>query len=158
LLPRPLGYAPAVEITLALCLPRDARSVPVARHVIAQSLRAAGFLAEDVGDVEQALSEACGNVLRHSRVGDSYEVRVRLDEELLRVEVVNVGGPFDGTRLGRGPAPPSAESGRGIHLMRALVDELRFEFHAGDGSFVSMTKRLRYAPDALLDGLAAPAP
>ncbi|HVV30364.1 MAG TPA: ATP-binding protein [Mycobacteriales bacterium] len=134
-----------MELTLGLCLPRDALSVPVARHIAAQALQAAGFDASDVEAIGLALTEACTNVLRHSVDGDRYEVRARLDEQTLVLEVIDAGHGFDGTALGSMDSDgvdPSAESGRGVQLMRAMVDDVRFDYTPGRGSIVSMTKNL----------------
>lgn len=136
-----------VEITLALRLPRDSASVLVVRRVAAQSLRSIGFRKDDVADVELAITEACSNVLRHSRDGDDYEVRVEVSDSTVTVEVLDRGCGFDGDLLGRRDAPGSAEAGRGIQLMRAMVDDVRFAYRPGDGSVVQMTKVLGYEPD-----------
>jgi serine/threonine-protein kinase RsbW len=132
-------------MTLGLCLPRDALSVPVVRRIATQSLRSVGFLPEDVDDVELALTEACSNVLKHSRADEEYEVRTTLADEMLVIEVLDLGGEgFDSGELGHANALEEAETGRGIQLMRALVDDVRFSYVSGLGSLVSLTKVLRY--------------
>lgn len=139
-----------MDLTLSLCLPHDALSVPVVRKVATQSLLSVGFLDVDVDDAELAITEACGNVLRHSHVDDQYLVQVELHDATLTMEVVDAGHGFDGASLGHGPAPGSAEMGRGIQLMRAMVDDVRFSYLPGRGSVVIMTKRLRYHADSPL--------
>lgn len=132
-----------MQITLALCLPRDAASVPVLRRVAAQALRSIGFHGEDVADVELALTEAASNVLRHSQDGEEYEVRLELADDRLTLEVVDAGEGFEGDALGRADASDTAEAGRGIQLMRAMSDEVGFEYRPGHGSVVRLVKTLR---------------
>jgi serine/threonine-protein kinase RsbW len=55
----------AVQVELALSLPREQRSVPVVRHLVRAAMRTLGVDADWINDVEVALSEACTNVLRH---------------------------------------------------------------------------------------------
>jgi serine/threonine-protein kinase RsbW len=144
-------------MTLGLCLPRDALSVPVVRRIATQSLRSVGFLDEDVDDVELALTEACSNVLKHSEANEEYEVRTSLSDATLVIEVLDTGGQgFESHHLGRDDAFEEAETGRGIRLMRALVDDLRFSYVAGRGALVSMTKTLRYDDKSPMVRLRSP--
>ena len=62
-----------MELSLVLCLPRDEKTVQVARHIVRHAMREVGVAAECVSDVEVALSEACTNVLVHSGPGDEYD-------------------------------------------------------------------------------------
>ena len=74
------GRGRPVEILLSLSLPRDADSVPVARHIVRRALAEVGVTDDCTHDVELALSEACSNVLLHSGPGREYDVRLELDE------------------------------------------------------------------------------
>jgi serine/threonine-protein kinase RsbW len=114
-----------MELSLALTLPRDEQTVPVARHVVRNAMDQAGVEATCVYDLELALSEACTNVLLHSGPGDQYIVRLDMEDEIGRIRVVDVGHGFDSARLQAGDALPEAERGRGLGLMRALVDRVR---------------------------------
>ncbi len=139
-----------MEIVLALLLPRDELSVPVARQIVDASMRAVGVLGGCVDDLALALSEACTNVLQHSGPGDEYEVRYTLHNGVCTIAVTDVGHGFDASSL---PLPADdAERGRGVLLMRALVDSLSFESASPQsGSTVRMEKKLEYADGSLLD-------
>ncbi len=130
---------PAVEINLALQLPRDEVSIPLVRHLCRQALREVGVEAECSTDIEVALSEACTNALRHSGPGEEYEVHLALDERHCLITVEDSGLGFDG-RSGR--SDPSAEQGRGIELMRALVDKVNFVSTPHAGTVVHLEKEL----------------
>jgi serine/threonine-protein kinase RsbW len=98
--------------------------------------------------VEIALSEACANVLRHAQVGDSYEVRAGFDTQRAFLEIIDQGGGIPDTE--HVPAEDDAESGRGVTLMRALMDKVRFESRSGDGASVVLEKTLTFLPNSPL--------
>ena len=139
-----------MEVTLTICLPRDHQTVPVARRIIDSSMTSVGVTPECVSDVTIALSEACTNVLKHSGPGDEYGVRFELDNEVCSIKVVDLGPGVDVEALPKGDAAVDAERGRGVQLMRHLVDELHFESDPNDGSVVTMIKSIEYADGSLL--------
>ena len=142
-----------MEVSLSLALPRDGLSVPVARRLLRQSLDALGVQDSVTSDIEIALTEACTNVLDHAADGDEYEVRAAIHGTECVIEVVDTGQGFDDERHGFGDAASGAESGRGIQLMRALVDRVSFN-HRGDGTVVYLEKRLSWVEGAPLERLA----
>jgi serine/threonine-protein kinase RsbW len=144
-----------MRITLSLMLPRDEMSIPVARHIVKAALENVGVEEECVHDVEVALSEACGNVLRHSGPGDEYEVNVELEGETSTIRVIDTGRGFDFATLGKGQAEPSAEQGRGVNLMHALVDRVKFISKPEAGTVVHLEKDLRSAEGSLLSKAVA---
>ena len=131
-----------MEIKLTLSLPRDEISIPVVRRVCNQSLTVLGVSRECIGDVELALTEACANVLLHARADDEYEVSVGVDNETAIIEVVDRGGGFEPTAVVVGDV--DSERGRGILLMRALMDDVQYITVGGPnpGTRVQLTKRL----------------
>jgi serine/threonine-protein kinase RsbW len=131
-----------VEIKLTLALPRDELSVPVARQVLRKSLGVLGVDGDCVDDILVALTEACTNVLDHATDADEYELSAGIDDDICVIEVIDRGGGFDATDLGHADADHGAEEGRGIQLMRALVDKVRFEQNAEVGNVVRLEKRL----------------
>jgi len=62
----------------------------------------------------------------------------------LRAQVIDRGRGFDAERLGHAEADPSAEEGRGIQLIRALVDKVHFRSRAESGTIVHLEKELQY--------------
>ena len=134
-----------MEIKLSLALPREQLSVPVVRRVLRSSLQALGVEAEVVHDIEVALSEAVTNVLDHAGRGEEYEVSAGVDGDLCVIEIIDRGGEgFDATDLGHGDAEPGAESGRGIQIMRALLDHVSFQNIPRVGTVVHLEKRLEW--------------
>jgi serine/threonine-protein kinase RsbW len=141
-----------MDISLALTLPRDEQTVPVARHIVRNAMVQVGVETTCVDDVELALSEACTNVLLHSGPGDQYVVRLDMDDGIGRIRVVDVGHGFDSARLQATDPLPEAERGRGLGLMQALVDRVDFTSRAEAGTIVTLEKVLTYADERLLAG------
>jgi serine/threonine-protein kinase RsbW len=135
-----------VEILLSLSLPRDVDSVPVARHIVRHALAEVGVTDDCTHDVELALSEACSNVLLHSGPGEEYDVRLELDERCCELRVVDVGQGFEPGQ--RADQDPQAERGRGLGVMSALVDRVRFVSRPTAGTVVHLQKRLAYLDDS----------
>jgi serine/threonine-protein kinase RsbW len=139
-----------------LCLPRDSSTLPVVRHIAAAALRELGVEDEAIADVSLALTEAAANVVKHSGDGDQYEIHLILENTTCEIRVVDTGHGFDSGSLGVSMAGPSEEQGRGIALMAALVDSVRFESRPEDGTIVHLVKDLHLRPDGPLKRLVAP--
>ena len=95
-------------------------------------LRKCGCVCQGESDVEIALREALANAIIHgnhqnSRKHVHVRCRCRLDE--VSIAVRDEGRGFDVNTLADPTAPENTESvhGRGIYLMKSLMDEVRFE-------------------------------
>lgn len=134
-----------MEIHFSLCLPRDEESVPVVRHICRDALAELGVAKGCVGDVELAVTEACTNVLKHAAgTGDEYEVTVAIAEDDCVIRVVDSGSGFDHEAVDRvNHVEQGAESGRGVFLMAALVDDLKFTSKPETGTVVHLEKKLQ---------------
>ncbi|MEO3785960.1 ATP-binding protein [Actinocorallia sp. B10E7] len=129
----------------SLALPCEELSVPVIRRVLGDALRGLGVSGECIHDILVAASEACTNVVRHSSTLE-YEVAGCIDEDTCVLSVTDHGDGF-------GPAARQAgelaESGRGLDIMRALVDDLALTA-TPDGVRVVLRKRLTWNDEALM--------
>lgn len=139
-----------MEATIALRLPRDAASVPLTRQMLDGTLRSLGVEPQVRDDIELMLTEACSNVIRHAEPSDDYTVSATVHDSLCVIRVIDNGNGF---APGKDPehiadAAPGAEHGRGLQIMRALADDIRFTNHRENGAVVCLEKRLRYAPGA----------
>jgi len=143
-----------VEIKFTLQLPRDALSVPVVRRVLNSSMRTLGVAEDCLTDIEIALTEACTNVLDHAAHGDEYEVVAGLDDAHCVIEVIDTGRGFDAKHLGHAEAEPTSEEGRGIQLIRALVDRVHFKSRPEAGMIVHLEKDLAFEAGSPLQRLA----
>jgi serine/threonine-protein kinase RsbW len=147
-----------VNIVFSLNLPRDQASVPVVRTISRTALLGLGVAEGCVSDIEVALSEACTNVLKHVEGTDeAYEVTVEVNEKICQIKVIDTGSGFDHASKGTEHADPSAEGGRGIFLMRAMVDNIEFTSAPELGTVVRLTKKLDLQEGSVLSRLAGTA-
>jgi serine/threonine-protein kinase RsbW len=141
-----------MELSLALTLPRDEQTVPMARHIVRNAMEQVRVEETCIYDIELALSEACTNVLLHSGPGDQYLVRLDLEDRFGVIRVIDVGHGFDSVRSRAADPRLESERGRGVGLMQALVDRVDFTSRAEAGTIVTLEKVLTYADETLLAG------
>lgn len=132
----------------SLALPREALSIPVIRRVLGDALRGLGVSEDCIADILVATCEACTNVVKHAQTTSRYEVLASVDGDRCVLKIVDKG---QGLEPGEpSPPAPEAESGRGIKIMRALVDDVSFDTGPERGTVVYLQKRLTWRDEALL--------
>ena len=152
------------KVRFCLVFERELVSVPVMRRVLGDTLRGIGVNEESVDDILLAATEACTNVVLHA--GESvpaYSVAATVDRAGCRVVVTDVGqgyapeGAGQGWPMrlvrarrptaahGSGDVASLAESGRGLAIMRACVDDVKLRSAPGQGTRVVLDKRLEWA-------------
>ncbi|GAA0589553.1 hypothetical protein GCM10009546_60020 [Actinomadura livida] len=137
-----------VDMRFSLSLPREAPSIPVVRRVAGDALRGLGVTEDCVGDILVATSEACTNAVQHARGSGEYQVTMHVDEADCVLEIMDRGrGPRTAAPVDRGML---SESGRGLRIMRALVDELDIDPSSDRGTVVHLRKRLSWRDEALV--------
>jgi serine/threonine-protein kinase RsbW len=140
-----------MEINYGLRLPREAATVPVVRNLVRTAMLELGVVESCVSDVALALTEACANVVEHaSDDEDEYEVRVQIDSVSCQIRIIDTGRGFDHTNLDGTMPDADAERGRGISLMKALVDNVSFESRPEAGTVVHFLKHLELHDDSPL--------
>lgn len=145
-----------MEIKIVLYLPRDAVSVPVSRQVLDGCLATLGVTPDTRADIALAVSEACANVIQHAGPGEEYEVQVIARNRRCAIEVVNAGNPDGRNGEGRpagfaltdAPVPASAENGRGLKIIDAVMENLQLRSNQYQGTTVHFEKTLEWLPGA----------
>ena len=160
--------AEVMEIKMVLYLPRDAASVPVSRQVLDGCLETLGVTADTRTDIALALTESCANVIQHADPADEYEVQAKASKGRCVIEVVNTahrdaadsnpGGSSGASHDGEaddqpfmpptGPVSPTAEHGRGLQIIDAVVDNVWLSRNSSDGTTVHFEKELDWVPGA----------
>lgn len=149
-----------MKFVFALNLPSDASSIPFTRNLVGSTMSQLGVDPDCVYDVELAVTEACTNVLKHAPgVHSEYEVELTVDLRQASIRIKDTGHGFDHASLADAREQSDLqldfpeESGRGIILMRALVDELEFTSQPEDGTIVHLTKAIVLSDDSPLSRL-----
>lgn len=149
--PASVGLGPSVQVALRLGV--EPGSVRFVRQLLDELLDLLDVDDECRGDLLVAVSEACGNTVRHSRSRGEYQVRIVVSGSDCVVEVSDSGRGFtlSGPPV---PAAPAARGGRGLWIMARLVDRLHVEPRVPAGVTVRLTKHLRRqrAPDQDVSG------
>ncbi|MFI0895230.1 ATP-binding protein [Streptomyces sp. NPDC020983] len=161
-----------MSIWWSLHLRREAASVPLARKLLLGTMETAGVDPDISFDLSVALSEACANAVEHAGTATGYSVTAHIDGDCCRIEVADSGPTTSRDRttvfehapeLDRKPdwvmhpnrplphRAQYAEHGRGLIMIEALVDHVRFHDRPGAGTAVSFDKVLKWRDDALLN-------
>jgi serine/threonine-protein kinase RsbW len=143
-----------VQVTVRLCLPRDTSSVSISRRVVRSALDALDVVEDIRYDVELALTEACTNVVQHAAYSDEYEVTIAIEDTICSIDVVDSGHGYDEESLQASMPHPSAEEGRGLHLIRMLTENVRLDHHPKRGTIMHFEKKLEWAPQSLIPRLS----
>jgi serine/threonine-protein kinase RsbW len=140
-------------VRMELTLPRDERYVVMMRNVAGCVLADLDVPDEAIGDVRVVVTEACANAVRHGIGSAEYSVGLAVAADGCEIEIVDVGPGFDPLGAEMDEFDAAAETGRGVYLMRALVDELAYE-RVNDRTHVKLTKRWPHVHTSItgLDG------
>lgn len=136
-----------MERRFQVALPRAAYTVPVLRSFLGCALHVHGVCPECQRDILVAASEACANVIDHGAPASDYQVSVSIEQACCVIRITHNGRHFTPTIAPPRPAPDS-ESGRGIFLMHALMDEVVFDVEPDGRTTVLLVKRLCLLPAA----------
>jgi serine/threonine-protein kinase RsbW len=133
--------------TLTLSVPGKAEYVSTVRLAVSSVAAKSGFDVETIEDIKVAVSEACSNILCHSKIREEYLYRVEctLHDNKLEITVMDDGVGFDAERFSANvyeePDPECLHvGGLGIYIIKALMDEVRVESQDGAGAVIRMTK------------------
>jgi len=133
-------------IRLVLHLPRDRETVPLARRVLDGALSTAGVAPDCRADINLALTEACANVVAHATDADEYEVSITAAGHECTIEVTDAGPGAEADQLSRPIPDARAESGRGLHIIRAVMDVAEVVAGPAGGLVIRMIKKLVFTP------------
>ncbi len=129
-----------MDIEFSLALPRDAIGIPMVRRVLGDAMRSLNVSETCIADMLLAVSEACSNAVRHGGPANRYEVTASIGYGRCDVRVADNGNGVP-TIPPHFP-PPDTENGRGLLIMRSVVDEISFGITPGRGTTVHLRKQL----------------
>ncbi|HUT60161.1 MAG TPA: ATP-binding protein [Phycisphaerae bacterium] len=126
-----------------MTIPSDFRAAAEAEEAVLQEVARHGYSEASLFALKLALEEGLNNAIRHGNRFDrnkAVELSFEVDDRRVVIEISDQGNGFDPAGV---PDPTTDENiekpcGRGIMLMRAYMDEVRFSRH---GCRVRMTKK-----------------
>jgi len=131
---------------IRLTFPAKADYLLLARLALAGLARRVPMDEEVLADLKLAVTEACGNAVRHAYGDDAGSVRIRFEvtDDVVEVTIEDDGGGIDldgHEEITLGDEP--LESGMGLAIIRAVVDDVDVARRQdGSGTVVRLTKRL----------------
>jgi serine/threonine-protein kinase RsbW len=130
---------------MVLSIPSDFKYLGAVDAAIQDLAREFAFSENSINDVSTALIEACTNAIEHgNKFAKNKRVKVVLsfNGNSFTGCVYDEGDGFDYEAvLARTKAPdPTSERGRGLIIMKAFTDKLRFCYEEKEGLCVELTK------------------
>lgn len=130
--------------TIRLAFPARTEYLILARLALAGISRSVPMSQETLADLKLAVTEACGNVVRHAYPGGRGSVRVEFDvaPTAIRVSIVDEGLGVRGQIRDSAEGGDLPEGGMGLAIIKAIVDGFSVETGDGGGTVVTIRKRL----------------
>ncbi|MDD1730675.1 MAG: sigma-B regulation protein RsbU (phosphoserine phosphatase) [Methanosaeta sp. NSM2] len=132
-----LKASPRVEEHSLISVHSRDEEIPRVSEELERVMSGAGFAGKQILDMQLAVEEAFINIIRHGYHGAYGAILIAIDfqEGRLTVTIEDDAPPFDPTRFQEPDFSADLEKrpigGLGIHLMRSLSDEMRYEFETG---------------------------
>lgn len=125
---------------IRLKIPCEAQFAAIVRLQAEAIARRVAFNEEEIYDIIMAVGEVCDNAIEHGVSEMGVDVQYLMTPSEFRVEVQDYGQGFDPE--GRGLEPPDlfSESGRGIFLMKNLMDRVEIDSQSGRGTRIVLAK------------------
>lgn len=134
---------------LRLTIPNDLRMLPVVRAFVETACAAGGVDPKAVEASVLATHEAASNVIRHAhrdRPDAQLQIECRLDPASVEICLLDEGEPFDVAQVPYLDPAEVRPGGRGVFLMRSLMDEVKCDARGTHGNALRMIKRYRHKP------------
>jgi len=130
---------------MVMSIPSDFKYLGAVDAAIQDLAREFAFSENSINDMSTALIEACSNAIEHgNKFGKDKRVKVVLgfNGSSVTARVYDQGDGFDynGLLTESSPPDPMSERGRGLIIMQAFTDDLKFTFTKEHGLCVELTK------------------
>jgi anti-sigma regulatory factor (Ser/Thr protein kinase) len=119
-----------MDFHLKLVVPSDPRFLSIARTAVGEVSAICGLSEASSQGVTLAIDEALANIIRHAyknRHDQEMELDCQVNADRIVFRLVDQGEPPDPDRICGEPLNDVSLSGRGTHLMKAIMDEMCYE-------------------------------
>ncbi len=127
-----------------LTIPSDLQLLGLVRTFIEAVCRAGGLDQAVIDGIVVATHEAASNAIRHAHRGKpqaQLQIQAFVNAETIEIQILDEGKPFDLASVPHLDPSEVRLGGRGIFLMRALMDELSCRPRGDEGNALRMVKR-----------------
>lgn len=129
---------------LKLVMPSHPRFLSIVRAAVGEVGLVYGLPEESCREVILAVDEALANIIRHAyknRYDQEIELNCQIGADQIEFTLLDHGEPPDPARICGQPLNDVSLSGRGTHLIKAIMDEICYERVPG-GNQLKLIKRL----------------
>ena len=147
---------PTEMAPFALTIPSDLKLLSLARAFVETICCNCRFDDSFCEAVQLATHEALQNVIRHAHAGNTgalLQIQVFPLEDGLEIRLLDEGEPFDVSNVPYLEPGELRVGGRGVFLMRRLMDVLASEPRRPQGNVLRMVKHCRLAPRRHMAGM-----
>lgn len=132
------------KVPWTLTISSDLRLLALARSFVEAVCRVAGFDEKATHAIVLATDEATNNVMRHAhrdRPDAPIQIQCYFCSESIEIHLLDEGAPFDIDSVPDLDPSELRIGGRGVFLMRTLMDELTCHPRGERGNTLRMVKR-----------------
>jgi anti-sigma regulatory factor (Ser/Thr protein kinase) len=133
----------------SLTIPSDLRLLALARAFVEAICQVAGFDERATHAIVLASDEGTNNAMRHAHAGRPdapLQIQCFIRPDGFEVRIHDEGEPFDLDAVEPLDPAECRAGGRGVFLMRKLMDELTCEARPQGGNTLRMVKRFARVP------------
>jgi serine/threonine-protein kinase RsbW len=134
-----------------LTAPSDPRMLSVVRTFVEAVCQARQVDRTTIHAVVLATGEAVTNIVRHAhrdRPDSPFQIQCRVGGDTVEITLLDQGEPFDLQQVPRLDPAALRVGGRGVYLMRALMDEISWQALGERGNRLRLLKRWPSAANA----------
>lgn len=125
--------------------PSDSELLPEIENFIFNSIKEADISDQKINDIELVVAEAAANSILHGNKNDHnkfVEIKIIMSDDEILISFTDEGQGFKPDKV---PDPTHPEnifkgSGRGIHIMRNLVDKIEYKFRKNGTELILIFK------------------
>ena len=128
--------------SIVLSIPANPEYVSIVRMTASVIANSIGFDFEEIEDIKVAVSEACNNVVVHSKGLDNFEITFIKEKEKIGIEVKDNGAGFNFSDYSLPNLQNPADHGLGIFVIKSLMDRVEVKSSKDKGTEIKMYKNL----------------
>ena len=137
----------AVKENNRIIIPSSLNFLREVDEFIEQKLREQGINQDLVTDIAISVTEVVTNAVNHGNRNDRRKkvtVSLKVDQKQVTIRIEDQGTGFDPEHLANPLADENLlkDAGRGIFIVKSLMDEVKFEVNSDSGTAVVLIKKL----------------